>query len=95
MEFELSRIDAAVEQPDWAIRLFLDHKANVPARASLFLGYLRVGRICSNKGENLHRHFLSDVSAFMLSSRTVLKQLDRIKQKQTEMLNVLLSGYWS
>ncbi len=31
MEFELSKIDAAVDQLDWAIRLFLDHKAYVPA----------------------------------------------------------------
>ncbi|MGH7064932.1 MAG: hypothetical protein ACREET_12715 [Stellaceae bacterium] len=31
MEFEISKIDAAVEQLDWAIRLFLDHKAYVPA----------------------------------------------------------------
>jgi hypothetical protein len=31
MEFELAKIDAAVDQLDWAIRLFLDHKAYVPA----------------------------------------------------------------
>ena len=31
VEFELSKIDAAVDQLDWAIRLFLDHKAYVPA----------------------------------------------------------------
>ena len=31
MEFELSKIDAAVDQLDWAIRLFLDHKAYVAA----------------------------------------------------------------
>ncbi len=31
MEFEISKIDAAVEQLDWSIRLFLDHKAYVPA----------------------------------------------------------------
>ena len=31
VELELSKIDAAVEQLDWAIRLFLDHKAYVPA----------------------------------------------------------------
>jgi len=31
MEFELSKIDAAVDQLDWAIRLFLDHQAYVPA----------------------------------------------------------------
>lgn len=33
MEFEISKVDAAVEQLDWAIRLFLDHKAYVPAIA--------------------------------------------------------------
>jgi hypothetical protein len=31
MEVELTKIDAAVDQLDWAIRLFLDHKAYVPA----------------------------------------------------------------
>lgn len=31
MEFALSKIDAAVEQLDWAIRLFLDHQAYLPA----------------------------------------------------------------
>jgi len=31
VEFELSKIDAAVDQLDWAIRLCLDHKAYVPA----------------------------------------------------------------
>jgi hypothetical protein len=31
MEWELSKIDAAVDQLDWAIRLFLDHQAYVPA----------------------------------------------------------------
>jgi hypothetical protein len=31
MEFELSKIDAAVEQLDWAIRLLLDHQAYLPA----------------------------------------------------------------
>jgi hypothetical protein len=31
MEFELTKIDAAVDQLDWAIRLFLDHQAYVPA----------------------------------------------------------------
>jgi hypothetical protein len=31
VEFELSLIDAAVEQLDWAMRLFLDHQAFIPA----------------------------------------------------------------
>jgi hypothetical protein len=31
LEFELSKIDVAVDQLDWAIRLFLDYKAYVPA----------------------------------------------------------------
>ena len=29
--FELSKIEIAVEQLNWAIRLFLEHKASVPA----------------------------------------------------------------
>jgi len=33
MEFEISKVDAAVEQLDWAIRLFLDHKAYIPSIA--------------------------------------------------------------
>lgn len=31
MEYTLSKLDAAVDQLDWAIRLFLDNKAYVPA----------------------------------------------------------------
>jgi len=31
MEYTLSKIGAAVDQLDWAIRLFLDHQAYVPA----------------------------------------------------------------
>lgn len=31
MDYSLSKIDAAVDQVDWAIRLFLDHQAFVPA----------------------------------------------------------------
>jgi hypothetical protein len=31
MEFKLTKIDAAIDQLDWAIRLFLDHQAYVPA----------------------------------------------------------------
>jgi len=31
MKYRLSKIDAAVDQLDWAIKLFLDHKAYVPA----------------------------------------------------------------
>jgi viroplasmin and RNaseH domain-containing protein len=31
MEFELTKIDAAVDQLDWAIRLFLDYRAYVAA----------------------------------------------------------------
>ena len=31
MDYSLSKIDAAVDQIDWSIRLFLDHKAYIPA----------------------------------------------------------------
>lgn len=31
MEYQVSKIDAAVDQLDWSIRLFLDHRAYIPA----------------------------------------------------------------
>ena len=31
MNYRVGKIDAAVDQLDWAIKLFLDHKAYVPA----------------------------------------------------------------
>ena len=31
MDYSLSKIDAAADQLDWSIRLFLDHQAYVPA----------------------------------------------------------------
>ena len=31
MAFQLTKIDAATDQMDWAIRLFLDHRAHLPA----------------------------------------------------------------
>jgi len=31
VEYQISKIDGAVEQLDWAIRLFLDHQAYVPS----------------------------------------------------------------
>jgi hypothetical protein len=31
MEYRLGKVDAAVDQIDWAIRLLLDHNAHVPA----------------------------------------------------------------
>jgi hypothetical protein len=31
MKYHVSKIDAAVDQLDWAIKLFLDHKAYIPA----------------------------------------------------------------
>ena len=31
MKYKVSKIDAAVDQLDWAIKLFLDHRAYVPA----------------------------------------------------------------
>ncbi len=31
MKYQINKIDAAVDQLDWAIKLFLDHKAYIPA----------------------------------------------------------------
>jgi hypothetical protein len=61
VEFEVSKIDAAVAQLDWAIRLFLDHKAYVPAitlaaAAEEILGKAVPGRSASE----LPKHKLGD-----------------------------------
>jgi hypothetical protein len=52
MEYTLSKLDAAVDQLDWAIRLFLDHKAYVPAIT------------LAGAAEEILGEMLGDVSAF-------------------------------
>jgi len=41
MDYSLSKIDAAVDQLDWSIRLFLDHQAYVPAITLAGINVLR------------------------------------------------------
>jgi hypothetical protein len=64
VEFELSKIDAAVDQLDWAIRLFLDHKAYVPAIALAGAADEILGRAVGNRAafEVLKKKFAADFS---------------------------------
>lgn len=64
MEIELSKIDAAVEQLDWAIRLFLDHKAYVPAIALAGAAEEIIGQAIPGRGvfELLKKKFAADFS---------------------------------
>lgn len=58
MEYVISKIDAAVDQIDWSIRLFLDHQAYVPAIT------------LAGAAEEIIGETLSDQSAFsMLKER--------------------------
>jgi len=49
MEFVISKIDAAVDQLDWSIRLFLDHQAYVPAITLAGAAEEIVGETLSNE----------------------------------------------
>ena len=70
MEFELSKIDAAVDQLDWAIRLFLDHKAYVPAITLASAAEEILGRAVENRAAFgiLKKKFAAD---FGLEERVV------------------------
>ncbi len=54
MEYVISKIDAAADQLDWSIRLFLDHQAYVPAIT------------LAGAAEEIIGETLSDQSAFSL-----------------------------
>jgi hypothetical protein len=64
MEFELSKIDAAVDQLDWAIRLFLDHKAYAPAITLAGAADEILGRAVGERAvfEVLKKKFAADFS---------------------------------
>ena len=64
MEFELSKIDAAVDQLDWAIRLFLDHQA-----------YLRAITL-AGAAEEILGQAVGDRSAFAQLKTTFAGRLD-------------------
>src|ERR1700746_2898670 len=92
MEFELSKIDAAVDQLDWAIRLFLDHKAYVPAITLASAAEEILGRAVENRAAFgiLRKKFAAD---FGLEERVVsqdhlnkaknwLKHWDRLRDDE-------------
>lgn len=86
MEFELSKIDAAVHQLDWAIRLFLDHKAYVPAITLAGAADEILGKAVGSRAafEVLKKKFAADFSlpgkvvscAYLNKARNWLKHWD-------------------
>ena len=54
MKFTISKIDAAVEQMDWAIKLFLDHQAYVPAITLAGAAEEIVGEVLAGKSVFSH-----------------------------------------
>jgi hypothetical protein len=64
VEFELSKIEAAVDQLDWAIRLFLDHKAYVPAITLAGAADEILGKAVGSRAvfEVLKKKFAADLS---------------------------------
>lgn len=59
MKYQVSKIDAAVDQLDWAIKLFLDHQAYVPAIT------------LAGAAEEIIGEAVSPKSAFQLSKRSL------------------------
>lgn len=62
MEYTVSKIEAAVDQLDWSIRLFLDHQAFIPAIT------------LAGAAEEIIGQTLGDQSAFALLKRRITAQ---------------------
>jgi hypothetical protein len=79
MEFELSKIDAAVEHLDWAIRLFLDHHAYAPAITLAGAAEEVIGQVIGNR--NIFQHLKEKLAIdFSLSEKAVSQEhLNRAK----------------
>jgi hypothetical protein len=62
--FELSKIEAAVDQLDWAIRLFLDHQAFVPAITLAGAAEEIIGQAVGQRraSDALKKHLASELS---------------------------------
>lgn len=63
-EYELSKIEAAVNQLDWAIRLFLDHKACIPAITLAAAAEEIIGRATVERRANtaINKHLADELS---------------------------------
>ncbi len=62
--FELSKLEIAVEQLNWAIRLFLEHKASVPAITLAGAAEEIVGQAVGElrASEAINKHLASELS---------------------------------
>lgn len=100
MNYSLSKIDAATEQLDWAIRLFLDHEAFVPAITLAGAGEEIVGEIIGEQSvfARLKRKLSADFNlpekvisqAYMNRARNWLKHW--MKMKDAETISIDLEG---
>ncbi len=60
MEIKISKIDAALNQLDWAIKLFLDHQAFIPAITLAGAAEEIIGEVVFNKTGSSSFHILKN-----------------------------------
>ena len=78
MKYQISKIDAAVDQLDWAIKLFLDHKAYVPAITLAGAAEEIVGEAVAESAFKLLKKSLS--TKYEISKKVVSQEhLNRVK----------------
>ena len=100
MDYSLSKIDAAVDQIDWSIRLFLDHKAYIPAITLAGAAEEIVGRILGEQSvfELVKKKLSADLNlpekvisqAHMNKARNWLKHWKEMQDEET--ISVDLEG---
>lgn len=100
MDYSLSKIDAAVDQLDWSIRLFLDHHAFVPAITLAGAAEEIIGEILGDESvfSLVKKNLAADLNlpekvisqAHMNRAKNWLKHWKEIKDEET--INVDLEG---
>lgn len=81
MKYVISKIDAAVDQIDWSIRLFLDHQAYVPAIT------------LAGAAEEIIGQTLSNQSAFTLLKTRLSLQFD-LDEKVVSQFHLNIAKNW-
>ena len=100
MDYSLSKIDAAADQLDWSIRLFLDHQAFIPAITLAGAAEEIVGQILKEQSvfERVKKKLSADFNLpeavisqeYMNKARNWLKHWT--KMQDTETITVDLEG---
>ena len=55
MKYQVTKIEAAVDQLDWAIKLFLDHQAYIPSITLAGAAEEILGESVSSEEESIYR----------------------------------------